>query len=500
MSMDRAQNTQESGVIDISGAQFGPARQGYHYDNHQWGITLAGTQQILPNPEPEFRKREPGVPAFMKPIPTDHYLPALLTILHAIPMAKEALLTRGCELSDYGQSDEWWDGMPIETPRIVSLDQTGLNYTGDILFETQRIMAFLEMTERAYGNTGALSTLGNLADHLGSTNSSEEGLYLDCWNEAVRNHLPDFPLLETFQTSCMAQNLSSLSEGPDITLNSVIATDVHHRLGETVSLYDVMDRALWGTYSQDDSDVSYMEFGEVLVFKLEAAASSISGVGSVGSGVGVKVPPVWYGDRYQKQSVDVAKEMRGEKARLGVTMQKTDERQAKLTTVEDPTNLAKKIEASQLLEVAQPFFEAAATKPSDGRDQTDAEYATDISNQDLGSFSKIAAEFQAVADQVTERFKGLNSLSSKRVKRLFFFLGSIGGTKGSSSPEDAGRVKALHEACGTGWTASSSSIHSPWSRNRLIDYLRPRKPKYSRRFNRHGSSGLAMVETQLLFR
>ena len=426
MSMDPAQNAQESGVIDASGTQFRPARQDYQYDSGQWGLTIAGSQQIFPNPEPEFRKRQPGAPAFMKPTPADHYLPALLTILHAVPMAKEALLSRGYDLGDYGRDDEWWNGTPIEVPRVVSFDQLDSYRNDNILYESQRIMAFLEMTDRAYGSTGALSHQANIPDQV-DLPQCPEGLYLESWQAAADTYLPNFPLLKTFQTDCVNQNLSSPNGEPEVHTAGVIRTEIPRKAGEKMTLYDAIDNALWSPYSLDEQDEIYLEFGEVLVFLLEATGSE--------SSVGAKVPPVWYGDRYLKESTSAARNMRAAKAQLSAKIKKIDETQKKLTEIQYPQDSAKRLDASQLLEVAKPFFNRTGTGASNSHNNLDIDSTRDT-DQETGPPSSIVEELQAVAARVTKKFKGLASLFLKKAA-LLTYSKSARGVKGPDPSADA---------------------------------------------------------------
>ena len=100
--------SQESGVIGNSGPHFGPATKSY-YDNSKWAITLAGssTHEFIPDVEINQRKREEGGPAFIKPLPSGDYLSALFTILHSIPLVRNAFLSPENLLPNYGYNRNW---------------------------------------------------------------------------------------------------------------------------------------------------------------------------------------------------------------------------------------------------------------------------------------------------------------------------------------------------------------------------------------------------------
>ena len=120
MSLDQNQIPpgQEMGVTyQNSNQQFRPATQDY-YEQDKWAMTISEsrTQEIILNPEAPDRRRRPGTPAFFKPSSSTRTLPALMKILHEIPMGREALLNRSVTLPDYGRESDWWDGTPVQGP------------------------------------------------------------------------------------------------------------------------------------------------------------------------------------------------------------------------------------------------------------------------------------------------------------------------------------------------------------------------------------------------
>ena len=118
-------------------------------------------------PAPHNRKREEGEPAYLKPLRQLEFLPALLTVLSAIPQPREALLARHNVQDDYPYKDSWWAGDDIgasvvtfnEQDQEVSHRQSA-NQT--VVMEVQRLMAFLDKTTRAYGSAQPLAGLDSL--------------------------------------------------------------------------------------------------------------------------------------------------------------------------------------------------------------------------------------------------------------------------------------------------------------------------------------------------
>ena len=106
---------------------------------------------------PRNRKRKPNTPAFIKTPSTGHRLSALIKTDRAIPKAREALLNRNQTLQDCGHEKDGWDGTPVRVLRIVNMDADGQNMIeNDVVYEAQRLMAFLDKTDRAYGSTNVL--------------------------------------------------------------------------------------------------------------------------------------------------------------------------------------------------------------------------------------------------------------------------------------------------------------------------------------------------------
>lgn len=164
---------------------FGPARSS-NYENGSWELVKAGTvgqesgiigndgtqwstnanDGAEPHEPPADRKRTEGVPIVLDTrvakgtgswVSNEAFLTStlsgLLTILHKIPKAREAFLLASPRDpgSDAPPGDGWWHGgqpSPVEnTTDDSTADIAGQN----LLREAARTMAFLDSTERAYG-------------------------------------------------------------------------------------------------------------------------------------------------------------------------------------------------------------------------------------------------------------------------------------------------------------------------------------------------------------
>ena len=292
--------SQENGVITGKDARFGPATR-EHYDTHQWTMTLPKnfSQEIVASTDPPDRRRALGAPAFFKPSLGGHRLPALIKILQTIPMAREALLYRGYTLSDYGYNSEWWDGVPIETGRPKELEGDKNAGQDEIIYETQRLISFLDETERAYGSVDTLAQLGSLR---GSRDDLLPKLYLDSWVAAASNANVDPPLAVVFKTESVAIN----SEHREVDNHSHHFFDVPvpNTEPETArTLYEVMDNQFWGDCSNCNTDRHYLKKpGEILCLQLSRQKEQVQSNG-------VRIPSKLYLDRYLASSRDYIEQM-----------------------------------------------------------------------------------------------------------------------------------------------------------------------------------------------
>ena len=79
------------------------------------------------------------------------------------------MLLRQFVSSSYGQDGEWWKGHPISMPRIVHTDSgRPLEPEADtfegLVVEVQRLMAFLDASDRSYASPGALTQTDAISD------------------------------------------------------------------------------------------------------------------------------------------------------------------------------------------------------------------------------------------------------------------------------------------------------------------------------------------------
>ncbi|KAK4697306.1 hypothetical protein P7C71_g746, partial [Lecanoromycetidae sp. Uapishka_2] len=415
MSMSQSQTPppgQETGTVMSSWDDkpvYGPANRDY-YEPSEWAMTTyAGTQEILLNPEPEERIRQKNTPAFFKPSGSGHRLPALLKILHAIPMAREALLNRTHTLPDYGCDKDWWDGTPIKVLRIVNMDSEGRQVDGDdIIYESQRLMAFLDETDRAYGSTDVLAG----ADCIKEFNDDKVYKFLRVWETATSRTLADSSLAHMFESvgikidrawdSTRREHFCSL----DVNIDSDMAN-------KGLTLYEALDELLWS--DQSGTEEVYLEkLGDVVTMEITNRAQSERGLG-------IEIPAIWYPDRYLESSIQEAKIMRDRKSAISNALHDKEASHSWMTG-------SQKANGTSYLAMAADFLEQEAENKRQGvkdrwtelinRADPLHEDSSDEEEQDPSELESAAKELRMIADKVSQNVQAVEQIREDTRQQL----------------------------------------------------------------------------------
>ncbi|KAL9612101.1 MAG: hypothetical protein Q9167_003288 [Letrouitia subvulpina] len=386
---------QETGVTASDQSYFGPVRH-EHQETKNWIMTYSKptAKEVLLNPEPKDRQRSPDTPAFLKPSPIGHRLSALLTILHSIPVSREAFLNREHIKTDYGYHSEWWDGTSIESSWVFDEQDPAATESGDIIYELQRLMAFLSHTERAYGSTEALFNLPSIrcveGDHLIPH-------FLQSWKAAATHYDPASPLAHVFTTEGV-RTASDESNTPlkqqtcclDLYINNEIAFT-----GQTI--YDALDDMLWPSPDPTESGEVYLEtVADVLVLQVTRQSEA-------GSGLGIKIPITWYSDRYLQPARKFVKQMLKDKAALKNEITRLDDEKAKLTRFNANGAGGRSFETVNLLDAAKSYFEKRASTldalETAGGDEPE------VTSTGFNGHTMLAEELKELSGRVTERLR-----------------------------------------------------------------------------------------------
>jgi hypothetical protein len=428
----KATSGQETGVIgtDSDGKPyFGPARAD-NYDASQWAMTYTpstAVAEILQDPDPPIRARDiaKGEPVHMKPMPNKESLPNLFAILANIPLAREALLFRDYVLQDYGGDHQWWSGTSIELPQItivdgehaamdeeqaaVDVEETEVNEEQteankepagvmdklDVIYETQRLIAFLYASMRSYGSVDPLTRLKGLRDPKSGYASlkTQADRFLWAWSSAAYVVGDDSgsgtPYSDLFLTTAASEANGEVNFR---LLELLLATPEQTETPRT--LYDALDDLVWsGPSAGGERDYCLEKVAPVLILQVRNLKAD-------DTGLGLSIPPTLYLDRYLQENREVAKSMQSNIAQCRDQLKSLEERKQRLQSTKHLNN-GPAINTKALFESAGAFL-----KPSD-----DDERDSDIDPEHLSLCEKLAAQLDAIYLRLEEKVKGTFTLS-----------------------------------------------------------------------------------------
>lgn len=399
MSMSESQTfpSQETGTIEYDKQTFGPATR-EHYETDNWAVVhpaaQAQAQEILLNPEPHGRKRQPNSPAFFKTPSTGHRLSALIKIFHAIPMAREALLNRTRTLQDYGHEKDWWDGIPVKVLRIVNMDADGRRINeDDVVYEAQRLMAFLDKTDRAYGSTNVLAGL----EGVGLQEDDKASTFMSTWQAAVaRSGSPLANIFESVGTKLDPNDPEDARSEHILYLNVNVDNETS---GKGLTLYEALDHLMWGD-AKEDVEIYLEKVGEVFAMEVKNQVEHVSGLG-------IEIPPIWYADRYRPSHTQHAKDMLARKAAVKTQLQDEEKLQTGISRFQKPGG-GTQLDVAKLLAKTTAYFERkkayqdAAKEPSLTKQHSHEDFGQNQDHTD-----PVAKELKALTARISDKLKSM---------------------------------------------------------------------------------------------
>ncbi|KXG49926.1 uncharacterized protein PGRI_058940 [Penicillium griseofulvum] len=402
MSLNSDMGQQETGVTSNKQPQFNKATRD-HYEEGAWAMTLFNTssEEVMISPDPEDRKRVEGEPAFIRPNPDGIYLGGLLTILHSIPLAREALLLRNKPLFDYGHEPQWWNGQPINLPKIVTVNdgKIGDSDWDDIIHETQRLMAFMDTTKRAFGSSDGLAKLKSMSS-LSADSDESVTRFLEAWHGAAIQADPENPLATIFTSHAYRRkDPSDHFAEPDSKELFTFDPPVEQDHGQT--LYEVFDSALWSDRPGKELDDAWLEhLAEVLVIRLDAFKKP--------NPVDVDIHSVFYPDRYLSSCRDLAREFRAKRQQIQEDVLKLERLIHRYTSPRDPVGSST---IRELLEQAALAVPLVAPEQARESDQSSSEAA-------FPDTTRVAEELRAIATKIEAKLKELELRKESAVESL----------------------------------------------------------------------------------
>lgn len=299
-------------------------------------------------------------------------------------------------MRNYGFDDDWWSGASVNTPSVKRLDDGIFGANGDeMISETQRLMAFLDSTDRSYGSVEALVRLDFVRD---DDPDQVLGKYLQSWQEAVQRKTPQVTI-DVFQ-SVGVKLLTSTQEELGRQPFSILDLRLDNGPAQLVqTLYDAMDDMIWEGPITNDETVAYLEsVAEVFTVR-------VVNVDSQNSIRRLEIPVVWYPDRYLKESLGITREMRATKAEVYRTIDRMDRLQAALTMYQ-PVGGRSTIDPRRLLQSAIEHLAPTSEKDLvNGSIEGDRDEESEVRQRDDGRI-EVAQQLKSIYDSVVEKLRG----------------------------------------------------------------------------------------------
>jgi hypothetical protein len=401
MAASRGDFQQESGILHADGTSqqtYGPVNKDQSAHDRQWGMVLSSTQgahssEIVPDVErPEERKHVEGEPRFLKTLPSGDYLPNFLTIAHSIPAVREALLMRDYTMAQYGTDAEWWRGNQIALPKIVHTENGApadaeIDRFDQFIAETQRLMAALDASQRAYASVNAVTKTELL---LSGENVTLTENFIDKLCSAADAHTDNYDKLTSlFKTRIGTTNPA----GTRTPYATVLPLDVKTAGEDKVQLMEVLDGLLWDTDIDETGDNYIASAGDILV--MHAKQTNLSA-----EKLQLEITPTLYIDKYLEKNVHIARPARLEIAREKERVAKINEIEKKLTRWQMP---GKEIDARAMLHHTLGHFSGKNMADAENADKENGIVVNGTSVPEQPHYAEIAAKLEAVIANVDKK-------------------------------------------------------------------------------------------------
>ena len=362
------------------------------------------TRECIPDLDPPDRRRSIDEPAFLKPLPSGDYVSCLITILSNIPGSREALLFRTKVLHDYGYDPNWWREATSTLPAMTNgRDEPQF----EVIAETQRIMAFLDRTNRSYGSVETLATLeyqedDEIADLNPKTNADK---FLIGWTSAARRAGGPASLIKMFRSSASKSSPDEKTPHGFWCLENILdnaATD----------LYDMIDDALWmvDPTGENDVDACIEQVAEVFVTRMVQPDSSATGLN-------FNIPTEWYADRYLPENVQATKAMRRERTKYQRKLAELEQKQKRLGVFRHPRT-GKAYSSSGILRAVISHLEQHHPDQDPTNGASEVGDWSPVPSSSEPENADIAHELENVYENVSRELEGLYVVSGAEICRL----------------------------------------------------------------------------------
>ncbi|KAG8163631.1 hypothetical protein KVR01_006928 [Diaporthe batatas] len=330
----RGATPQESGVIstDTSLPFFGPANRETYQDD-QWAMVRVNKEAS--DPSPSARKRDPLTPVFLLCRHNGaqrHRLGPLLMIKHDIPAARNFFLSLDAseQPGTYGHNNSWWKGDAILCASSGSTEALPEAYSYPnvkLEDEIQRLMAFLDDTQRSYGTADSLCESPLMKNAWDPVVHFYQNLYSKAGSEIVRSTMWTLVRFEPGADEVDASTSSPTSEF------GILEFKVPDELSDVLhSLYSLWDALFWiqqqselsGFPHEESKQTAYMEDpGEVLTMRIKLENHRI------------EIPETFYIDRYLEKNLGTARILKSQMVQLWQALAQSKDAENKITKWND---------------------------------------------------------------------------------------------------------------------------------------------------------------------
>lgn len=338
------------------------------------------------------------MPAFLKPSAENNRLAEMLTIYHEIPLVREVLLDRTNLIANYGNDPGWWAGKAIELPNAAVPESNDVDWGlptpqdyDEFIRETQRLMAFLDKSDRSYGSA---EPLVNNAVLRQSQAIDAEQKFFEALNQIYSKPGERVPVSSLFSEAVQPSlGASALQSRYFAMLDLEIP---HISIVEDVeTLYDLADYALWMMSGLETNTRAFLkELGEVIAFRIT----------SNDDGKGIKIPATWYPDRYMESNIEASLEMSKRKAAIRDRMNKICALENKLTNYTFP--MLKTVKVKDLFSASMKHD--TDLLPANSLNGTHSDpFETELSSETRPTQRlDISAELKNVLESIDKKLKG----------------------------------------------------------------------------------------------
>lgn len=400
--------------------QFGPANRN-HYDARDWAVTTSTTreqpftEEILPDVNAPMRKHHGYEPRFLKPSLAGDYLSSFLTIAHAIPLAREALLASKYDLMSYGQDADWWRGHAINLSTITtddvnieSISSASMHISRNYIIEMQRLMAFLDSSDRSYACTEGLLRLPNHADTEGL--SSPESILdrvMHQWESAVQ---PTQDVSHVFHSVIGNTNPEAIRTPHMWSLPLNISIDDRPENG-VLTLTDIMTNALWETDPNDPN-----QWDTFIEQEAKVLAMRITQDEPVTDKLQIIAPSELYIDKYLKANIEATRHIRRDMVGLRRRIIQIETIQNRLVKMDHPSKI-EKVELSALVKSAMAFLmgttREAVIAENDARGIDIPVQQIYLPQKEQYDYNMVALKLEEILNSVFQRLKVLEDEKQK---------------------------------------------------------------------------------------